>query len=350
VPVPSKSLNITVCYRPIAALRGEQHAVTSILREVGYRVTQGEDTNADLESVGVVWVLENAGWFPRVMSELSRMPRHRRPFVIIWHWEPLPPPKSSGLKSCPLHTRELAKIMLRDSRATDVHSNLAGLIRLAAKGLPDLLAVSSFAWKSTLADHGIHAHWEPIGYRASDGEDLRRQRDIEVMFLGDLNVPRRRRILSRLRTGGLDVWAGGSWTDPSYWNHQRTELLNRVRVMLNIQRQPGEIAAHRLILGMANGAMVVSEPILNPTPFAEGLHFRSSPESDLEGLIRHYLACERERQAIATAGHRFVTTELTMRQSVHRLLQAVEQQLVVHDRHQTPSAGNHQFRNRGSRT
>src|SRR6185295_10263013 len=134
----------------------------------------------------------------------------------------------------------------------------------------DLLAVSSSAWKESLDHYGIPSEWVPFGYEDGDGAPLDMPRDIEALFLGALDVPRRKKIIGRLRRRGIELAAYGSWSEPSNWGSNRTQLINRAEAFLNIQRYPREISAHRLILGMANRSLVFSEPIYRPQPFVPG--------------------------------------------------------------------------------
>jgi hypothetical protein len=75
-----------------------------------------------------------------------------------------------------------------------------------------------------------------------------------------------------------------------------------------------------LILGMANGALVVSEPLGDGAPYVAGRHYVEATADQMPAVIRHYLARPDERRRIAEEGRRFVTTELTMARSVDRIL------------------------------
>ena len=121
-------------------------------------------------------------------------------------------------------------------------------------GLPDLLVVTSEDKREYLAEHGIAAAVLPW---ATTAPRLRpRTRDIDVLFLG-MVVPRRRRVLRGLRRKGVEVVNLG-WTDPALWGEQRAELLSRVKILLNLSRNPGQFAGTRLTLGMGAGCLVVS--------------------------------------------------------------------------------------------
>ncbi|MGB7062226.1 MAG: glycosyltransferase [Candidatus Zixiibacteriota bacterium] len=316
--------SITVCYRPIQALAGKVHIVTSLLSEAGYRVTQVSNERLHLKKTDILWILDNANWFPMVCKQLHTIPKSERPLIVIWHTEPLPPPKSAGLPSPSLNLREIGKILLRDRRATDVYTNYSQLRALKEDGIPDFLVVSTPGRKEFLAEHGLASTFVPVGYhRTEDGYDMGLHRDIEVLFLGALNIPPRRRLFRRLRRSGINLIAKGSWFDPDLWGENRTKLLNRTKIFLNLQRYPGELSGMRLIMGMANRTLVISEPMYKPGGFIPGKNFVSATSDEMPEIIDYYLNHDDERESIATEGHKLVTRELTMERSISRILELI---------------------------
>jgi hypothetical protein len=319
-------LRIAVCWRPVAARAGEEHVVTRLLRAFGHDVVQTHDTRLDVGAFDVLLLMENCHWFPRIVKDFLIARRtSRRPLLVAWHWEPLPLPRASGVSLPRLSGREVAKILLRDTRATDVYTNLFDLWRLSRRGLPDVLAVSSSAWKESLDHYGIPSEWVPIGYEDGDGAPLDVPRDIEVLFLGALDVPRRKKIIERLRHCGIEVEAYGSWFEPTTWGSNRTHLINRAETFLNIQRYPREISAHRLILGMANRSLVVSEPIYRPQPFVPGEHYVEVDVAHVPDALNYYRTHQTERDRIVDRAYRFVTEDLRMETSVSRILSLIRQ-------------------------
>ena len=95
-------LSIAVCWRPVPARAGEEHAITKLLRQRGNRVLQTRDSHLDLEALDVVLVLENCGWFPTILGEFKAARKDARlPLLAVWHWEPLPLPKAAGRSDAP---------------------------------------------------------------------------------------------------------------------------------------------------------------------------------------------------------------------------------------------------------
>ena len=322
-------LSIAVCWRPVPARAGEEHAITSLLRQHGNRVIQTRDAHLDLRAFDVVLMLENCGWFPKILREFDAGKKDaERPLLVVWHWEPLPLPNAAGVPTPRLSAREIAKVLLRDARATDVHTNLRNLRRLSRERWPVLLIVSSQAWQESLAERGIAAQWVPYGYEAGDGIQVAGEpdgeRDIEALFLGSLEIPRRRKIVKELRSLGVNLEARGSWFEKQLWGKDRARLINRSQAFLNIQRHPREIGAHRMILGMANHSLVLSEPIYNPAPFLPGKHYVEAEVREMPEVLRYYRAHPAERAEIVDRAYRYVTQELRMETSVSRILSLID--------------------------
>jgi hypothetical protein len=312
--------------RFVVLRRGYGHLpdpISDTLRELGHEVEPNED-RAVSGSDGVVLALGNARWFPTAFRSLAQMPREGRPLSVVWQSEPLPLPATAGFPSQPLHLREIAKIVLRDRRITDAPSNLRRLVGLAKLRLPDLLVVTMRSSEETLAGLGIEASTIVWGYHPlHQGRDLRLQRDIDVLFLGDLNVPRRKKLLRTLRRAGVEVCARGRWGDPRYFGEPRTILVNRAKIFLNLSRFPGQFSGSRLVLGMGNRSLVISEPMYRPDPFIPGTHYLGASVGEMPELIEHYLRDDAERQRVALRGHAFVTRELTTPRMVSQLLELI---------------------------
>ncbi len=317
-----------VLSRAMSVTSGQLSVVAELLSSSGFEVEQRDDGSlADLSRDHVVWIWGCANWFPRAMRSLVERPAGSRPATVLWHVEPFPLPRASGQR-WPLPTaRELAKIALRSSRASDVYSNYFTLRRLVARGIPDVLAVTSGERAAFLAERGIDAFVAPYGHRESDGRLLGLDRDIDVLFLGAVNLQHRRRVVRDLRRAGVPVMTAGDYGDPSLWGESRTELVNRVKIMLSVGRFPGTLVGVRFQIAMACGALVVSEPPYDPAPYIPGEHFVQAPVDELPAVIERYLADPDERARIAQTAYTFVTTELTMGHTFSSLLDVVASRL-----------------------
>jgi hypothetical protein len=296
--------------------------LTSTFDALGRDYASAGDGSANLDPGTFVLLRGSPNWYPRTWRQLADAGPGRATSVL-WLSESLPMPAAAGLPAERLTVRELAKIALRDKRRTDPFSNARRLRSLAAHGLPDRVVVTSEAAAEFLAQEGMSAAVIPYGYAPSHGRRLRLERDLDVLFLGAWRMPRRQRALDRLRRAGIRVQVVGGWGHRGVWGEERTQLLNRSKLLLNLSRFPGQFSGERMLLGMANGALVVSEPIYRPAPFVPGTHYFDAPLDELPATIERLLADDAERERIADAGQAFVMDELTMERSVGRLLELV---------------------------
>ena len=318
-------LSIVYAYRigPWRAA-GRLPQVVTTIESAGHRVRMTADGPLDARADEVLVLHGNANWFPRLCAALAATPPDRRPFTVIRHYEPLPPPAAAGLPPRRRHLREWAKVALRDPRATDPATNLGRLRRLAAHGIPDLLTVATELWRDGLHERGIHA----VALHEGPGGEAGRllpgvERDIDVLFVGARDVPRRNRVIARMRSEGVDVTVAGGWSRDGVWGEDRTRLINRAKVFLNVARHPGDLSGHRLALGMLNGACVLSETLVTPAPYVPGVHFATAAPGELAGAARRLLGDDTERERLARAGHELVTTAHTLERSTARLLALV---------------------------
>jgi glycosyltransferase involved in cell wall biosynthesis len=190
------------------------------------------------------------------------------------------------------------------------------------EGIPDLLIVSTVSRQAFLAEKGIDSHVVPLGYNPSHGRDLGLVRDVDALFIGVMSDPKHRRAARSIRAQGVDLIAKGAWTlAEGLWGEQRLEMINRARTFLAFQRNPGELSGMRMILGMACRSLIISEPIVSPEPYVPGIHYVSVSLADMPEAIRYYIDNDAERARIADAGHRFITTELTLERSVRAIIE-----------------------------
>ncbi|MBA2462159.1 MAG: glycosyltransferase family 1 protein [Actinobacteria bacterium] len=319
--------------RPIEILTREDVKFSSggiaveIFGELGFESRLVTDEEFDTSPDRIVFIGGNAAWHERALDRIRPLPRTHRPGVIVWHSEPLPFPRAAGLRLAPMTPREIGKVILRDRRVSDPHSNARHMRRIAREGIIDLLTVAARSYQAFLAEEGISSELIPVGYHPIHGHLLDLERDIDVLFLGDLRVRRRKQILRRLERDGLDVHAVGSYSDQRYWGEGRTQLLNRAKILLNLPRHAGLLADLRLILGMAAGALVISEPVYLPDPFEPGKHYVEATIEEMPETARRYLADEDARRRITEAGHAFVTQELTWEHSFADLLALAAERL-----------------------
>ena len=304
------------------------------------------------------------------LPDLLRQRQGQKPVTVLWQLEPLPPAELSldgeriGLRATAFDWRrmpraaqkalgyvaplgkELARLGRRGlalaySRQVIHEPNHQGWVRYHVSNY--LAAVSEWRWikpahangwldhyfASTqprvrfLRSRGISAEMLPVGYHRDWGRDLGANRDIDVLFLGSMGRRRRGANLRWLqeelaRRGRTLTFAVGAY------GAAREELLNRARIVLSLLRMPHDLAGIRVLMGMACGALVVSEYCHDTDAYRPGEHFVMAELNQLPKVIDYYLEHEEERKTIAWQGHRFVTEELTLANLMHKMLRQIE--------------------------
>jgi hypothetical protein len=74
-------------------------------------------------------------------------------------------------------------------------------------------------------------------------------------------------------------------------------------------------------MGMATGALVVSEPLYLPEPFEPGVHYVESSVDGMAETVRRYLADDESRRRVTDAAYRFLSRELPMVRTYARLME-----------------------------
>ena len=149
------------------------------------------------------------------------------------------------------------------------------------------------------------------------------ERDIDVLFLGCVRKTRRASILARLRDEldrrGIKLHIA----DRDCFGLQRTRLLNRAKIVLNLLKFPWDFPGLRLLMSAGCGAVVVSDTSKDTTPFISGQHFVPATVKEMPAVITHYLHDQQARQRIVEQAYEFVSTELTMDSSLNQILKHV---------------------------
>jgi hypothetical protein len=297
--------------------------------------------------------------------------RRSRPKTILWQIDPLPPktltPEAERIgeeawQKLERHTRSLGYKAInacltrpmRQKRKQAVYENLFRdfkdqmartltppfnnldedsckfimrgyllLRRNAARGWLDHIFCTIPARQQFLQSRGISAHYAPLGYHPIMGRRLNCQRDIDALFIGNTTDCRRRSIMEDLRKNLYSKRITLHSAERGCFGDERTALLNRAAISLNVPKVPWEVAGLRFLMSMACGAMVISEQIEDPTPYTPGVHFVQVGLSDIPDAIEYYLNNREERNRIVDAAYNYITRELTMENSIMKILREV---------------------------
>jgi glycosyltransferase involved in cell wall biosynthesis len=185
----------------------------------------------------------------------------------------------------------------------------------------DEVATDTTTRMTFLRQNGIPARFVPLGYHAGWGEHGTRERDIDVLFIGDMRSPSREElvpeVLQRLRDWGFSTCERSQFPE----GEERAELLQRARVVLNVLRLPWEFPGVRLFSSVACGALVVSNEAVQNEPFQPGLHFVPAPRKRMAEAIATLLDHEEDRAERAATALASMKRELSLELSLQRLLQ-----------------------------
>ena len=196
----------------------------------------------------------------------------------------------------------------------------AAIRRGVAEGWLDRAYVSTVGKQRFLSERGIDAGFAPFGVYQGLADDRHLTRDIDVLFIGTLRKRHRRDALPRImreigKTGArVEVVGGG------VYGNARIELLKRTRVVLHIHKYPWDTPWIRWTMAAANGALMVSEPLTDPTPFEPGVHYFEAPVDELPATVAGLLANPELLQATATRCRDFVRERFTLRGSLEAML------------------------------
>lgn len=357
---------VAVTYSGDAAVDEIADMVVDVLSREGVATRTVRDGDATALDSDVLLMLGSGRWFPRLTAMAKK--RHvNRPYTVLWHLQPLPPPvltqRAGQLGEKLLAARwedllgtwasGLSRLVPAKGRVRHVLQRLlavpvrqefervggaeygnvgwddlcmifeeaAWLSENLAQGASwvDAIACSTPTRVAFLRQCGIAAKFVPLGFHPDWGEIHNEDRDIDVLFVGTLHAPSRRGlvpdVLHQLRDWGYRTCE----VDLIPLGRQRTELLQRARVVLNVLRFPWEFPGPRLFASAACGALCVSNEAVQNEPFQPGLHFIRAPRARMAESISWYLTNEEERRRRAARALQSFTSDFPLLSSVTKL-------------------------------
>jgi hypothetical protein len=315
-------------------------AIIDELRAMGHEPVPFETHEPVPRESDMLLVNGPHGSFVPVGRLYAELPRPR-PKLVIWQkeqmWNPgIPAPLGRAVSHARAAFEQIAWYRDADGswrlragtaalEAKAVRFRYFGeLAWLERSGFTHTLATPS-KWTTQFAvGNGLKAVTVYTGAVPGWSADLQLHRDIPVLWLGKPGSRRRARLLAELEAGlaarGVPLLVIDGVRNPYVFGDERTTLLNRTKVVVNLLRQAWDSNYLRYLLAMPNGALVVSEPTLEHGPFIPGDHLVHVEPQLMAAEIVRYLEDEPARAAIADRGHAFVRSEMMLRQALERLL------------------------------
>ncbi len=292
--------------------------------------------------IEAIFVYGPFGSLVPLANQLHAMPPARRPRLILWITEQFPSPRLPEWLRYGIGVARSRLERLAHRRTPSGEWRIAPPLRwltrrmhrfryygdlywLREGGLLSLLVTGSQVTAQFLRARGFRPLVAVMGSAPAWSADLHLERDIPVLWLGKPGSRRRKKLIQRLRAElqqrGIKMLVVDGVEHPYVFGEERTRLLNRTRIVLNILREPWDNNAMRFFLAAPNRALIVSEPILPHTPYTPGVHLVVAPVPRLADTIGHYLAHPTEAGPIIERAYRLATEELTIQHAARRVLQ-----------------------------
>jgi hypothetical protein len=290
---------------------GDDQSNLSALLGIGFQGSFGSIMAGSAGCRRVAWmgeILTTPGEKP--VSALGRIARSPAMKLLRYPWQPF--------RRVPL-PGPMASVKAAATLQRDLGQNLRDIDNLAR--VVDRVVMTSRDRQAALLARGIESKAVPFGYAAAVAGALTPadagDRDIAIVCLARLDSSRadRRAVVRewRDREPRLELIDGA-------WGSSRNDLLRRAKVVLNVSRAPGNFVGWRLVLALAAGAVVVSEPMTDSHPFIPGTHFVAAPLDDLLDAARELAADAPRRRRIAAAGQALLAGDLSMANCLRRAI------------------------------
>jgi hypothetical protein len=283
----------------------------------------------------------------QIVQKLKAFPHHKRPLYMHWDTEGMPDfrmpgpliqsisglrswytqrlDEKSGLRKIPFLSF-LDKRMHRFRYFGDYH-------RAYRQGWLDALFEYSLIYTEAHRRCGLPAIYMPWGTAAVDYVEMDVKRDIDVVWLGKPRSRRRNLMIADLRTQltrqGYSMLIFDGVERPYIFGRERSELLNRTKVTLNLLPYwDFNNFPFKFHLAAGNRSLVVSEAFLRHNPeYIPGFHYVETPAAQLLETIKYYLHHEDERSQIAQNAFELATQQMTMANNLQILLKYAESRI-----------------------
>ena len=352
-PIADRSLRVGLIAPKRSSLKTTDAISAEFLRQgvIARRYPEGDRAALEEDCLLLIGSLgslrKTAKFLERAASPL--------PMVIAWVSEPLPPenlrpwalrvgskltPSRLGITRCkvPLHLLTHPAFLLihalgqpdfpHDGQSAGslrfLIESLAWVQRGYSRGWINEVVVSTMQKVRYLESNGIKSTFVPVGQQPLFGHDLGIERDIDVLFIGNLKSRHRRRSLKHVFTALRNAGATVMVPDSPIHGEERTALVNRARIMLHLHNYKWDTPWMRWNLATANGAVIASETLSLPDPLIPGKDYLSAELDDLPGAILELLGDEPRRLRMLDNCRSTINDLMTQEGSIIKLIGLME--------------------------
>jgi len=331
----------------------------SLFEEIGFNVSCYKDGDTNALGADYIILFGVSHSFPE-FAQLLTDNSQSRPEVFLWQFEPMPFPETSKetLESARKYVRRdfkyqpawlnmlskklvpkrgsIRNIMMARGlkekftpREQEVYSEISNgdIFRTMRDGVEaldrynsdwcDYYIVSTLSRAKFLINNSIPAYFAPMGYHKCWGMSLGIERDIDVAFIGNLKGNRRKQLgnlSSQLKEKGIELSIFNG-----YYGDRRTELLNRCKIIIDLDRLSWEFPLMRPIVSNSCGALLITDWVGDPGPFSPE-HLVQRDLCDFPDTIEYYLSNETERKKTVESCQDFLFNNMTLYNIVEKLL------------------------------
>ena len=282
---------------------GKSAAIHDELVDLGYRVVLFQFDHPIPPNVDIVFTFAPHGRLLQIPRQLESMPANRRPVFVHWNLEGIPNPAIPWMLAGPLSAARSWLDRLKDDGSPwaqrflslpPVHLLNGRMFRFRivgeylyawSKGWIDLFVDFSEYYADLRRRRGMSGLVVPWGTARDWYEDLKLERDIDVLWMGRQRNRRRRRLLGQVRNHlakrGVEMYVADNEENPFIFGQERIHFLNRAKVTLNLKTVwYDNVFSTRFHMAAGNRSLVVSESFLpHCEAYKDGVHYVSaSPE------------------------------------------------------------------------
>ena len=298
-------------------------------------------------AVDVVFLYGPFGKYMPILQQLSRLPQ--RPTTVFWNTEGLPDlrlpwlvmattshlrswlGRFDGLEAAAWQQRfaQTRPFSLIDDRMIRFRY-LGDFFYAYRQGWLDVFFDISAVYANFFNKHDLPTKVAPFGSFAAWHQDLGLERDIDVLWMGKRGTSRRGQMLDDLRAElqkrGTDIYMVDGEERPFIYGEERTQILNRTKITLNLLRTWYDENSLRICMAAPNRSLFLTEPLLPHVPqYKAGTHYVAATIEEMADTIMYYLEHEAERQQIVENAYQLLMTDVTMYNSVQHIMEAVQQ-------------------------